>query len=191
MKAYPKYLDWLRYLCAWFLFFYGISKLTGHQLTVPGWVAKQPIGSLDGQTLTWYYYSYSHAYRMILGFLQVFAALLLLFRRTALLAAVLMTPVMANIVLINLFYVISPGAETVALFLFAALLLILWHQREAFRDLLWTGQPSESPSSKRLHWTVRSIVLLYALGVLAVGTVAFDTLHSFADAYQRRHVVAK
>ena len=56
MKSYPKYLDGLRYLCAVLLCFYGVSKLTGHQLVVPSWVAQKPIGSLDGYTLTWYYF---------------------------------------------------------------------------------------------------------------------------------------
>lgn len=191
MRPYPKYLDWLRYACAWFLYFYGISKLTGHQLTVPAWVAQKPIGSLDGYTLTWYYFGYSHAYKYILGFIQIFAASLLLFRKTALLAAVLMVPIMANIILINIFYVIGPGAESLATFIFAALLLLIWHEREAFHAILWVSQPSEPKPSKRLHWMVRSVILLYALGVLAVGTVAFSALHNFADAYQHSHGAAK
>jgi len=149
VRPYPKYLDWLRYACAWFLYFYGISKLTGHQLTVPAWVAQKPIGSLDGYTLTWYYFGYSHAYKYILGLIQIGAASLLLFRKTALLAAVVMLPIMANIILINIFYVIGPGAESLAILIFAALLLLVWHQREAFHGILWVSQPTEP--KKRLE----------------------------------------
>ncbi len=191
MRAYPKYLDWLRYACAWFLYFYGISELTGHQLTVPAWVAQKPIGSLDGYTLTWYYFGYSHAYKYILGFIQIVAASLLLFRKTALLAAVVMVPIMANIILVNIFYVIGPGAESLAIFIFAALLLLIGHQREAFYQVLWINQQTEPKSSNKLHWTVRSVILLYALSVLAVGTVAFSALHNFADVYEHRHKTAK
>jgi len=187
VRPYPKYLDWLRYACAWLLYFYGLSKLTGHQLTVPAWVAQKPIGSLDGYTLTWYYFGYSHAYKYILGLIQVFAASLLLFRKTALLAAVLMVPIMANIILINIFYVIGPGAENTALFILASLLLLLWHQKEAFYEVLWVSQPTEPKSANRRHWLVRSVILLYALGVLAVGTVAFSVFHRMADSYQRHH----
>ena len=191
MKPYPKYLDWLRYACGWFLYFYGISKLTGHQLVVPAWVAQKPIGSLDGYTLTWYYFGYSHAYKYILGLIQILAASLLLFRKTALLAALLMTPIMANIVLINLFYVIAAGAEIVALFILGSMLVLLWHERRAFLQVLWTSQPAEPQTSLKRHWLIRSIVLLYALGVLAVSTVAFSGFHHLAELAQRHHDAAR
>ncbi len=173
------------------MYFYGLSKLTGHQLTVPAWVAQKPIGSLDGYTLTWYYFGYSHAYKYILGLIQVFAASLLLFRKTALLAAVLMVPIMANIILINIFYVIGPGAENTAIFILASLLLLLWHQKEEFYKILWVSQPTEPKSAKRRHWLVRSVILLYALGVLAVGTVGSSVFHRMADSYQRHHEDAR
>lgn len=191
MKPYPKYLDWLRYACAWFLYFYGISKLTGHQLVVPAWVAQKPISSLDGFTLTWYYFGYSHVYKYILGVIQIAAASLLLFRKTALLAAMLMVPIMANIVLINIFYVIGPGAEFLAFFILGALLVLLWHERHAFYEVLWVSQPVESKSALKHHWLVRSIVLLYALGVLAVGTVASHSFQRMADSAQQRHDAAR
>lgn len=164
MGPYPKYLDWLRYACAWFLYFYGISKLTGHQLVVPAWVAQKPISSLDGFTLTWYYFGYSHAYKYILGLIQVSAASLLLFRKTTLLAALLIVPMMANIVLINIFYRIVAGAEFLAFFILGSMLLLLWHQRGAFYEVLWTNQPAEPKSRFKRHWVVRSIILLYAFG---------------------------
>ncbi len=191
MKPYPKYLDWLRYACAWFLYFYGISKLTGHQLVVPAWVAQKPIGSLDGFTLTWYYFGYSHAYKYILGLIQVFCASLLLFRKTALLAAVLILPMMANIVFINIFYGIVAGAEFLAFFILGAMLLLLWHQRGAFHEVLWTSQPPEPKSTRKRHWLVRSIILLYALGVRVVGTMGSSVFQRMADSAQRHHDAAK
>ena len=185
MKPYPRYLDWLRYASAFLLYFYGISKLTGHQLVVPAWVAQKPIGSLDGYTLTWYYFGYSHTYKYILGLLQVFAASLLLFRKTALLAAVLTVPIMANIVFINIFYIIGRGAENTAIFILGCMLLLLWHQRGAFYEMLWVSQPVEPKSASRRHWMVRSLILFYALGVVVVGTVAFSGLSRFADSIAR------
>lgn len=191
VRAYPKYLDWLRYACAFFLYFYGINKLTGHQLVVPAWVAQKPIGSLDGFTLTWYYFGYSHAYKYILGSIQIFAASLLLFRKTALIAAALMVPVMANIVLINIFYGIAPGAEFLAFFIFGAMILLLWRDREAFLEVLWASQTAESRSANKRHWLVRSVILLFAFGLLAVGTVGFSVFQRMADSYQRHHEAAK
>jgi hypothetical protein len=58
MNPYPKYLDWLRYLSAYLLFTYGVSKLAGVQFTLSPDIARRAIGSLSGFQLTWYYYSY-------------------------------------------------------------------------------------------------------------------------------------
>jgi hypothetical protein len=168
---YPKYLDWIRYICALLLYFYGVSKLTGHQLVVPSWVAQKPIGSLDGYTLTWYYFGYSHTYKYILGLIQVTGASLLLFRKSALLAAAMMVPVMVNIVLVNIFYSITAGAERTALFILGCLLLLLWHQRGALFEVLWASQSTESSSAQKRHWIIRGLVLLFVLGEILLGAV--------------------
>jgi hypothetical protein len=170
VKPYPRYLDWLRYLSAWMLYFYGVSKLTGHQLTVPPWVAQKPIGSLDGYTLTWYYFGYSHTYKYILGSIQVIGASLLLFRKTALLAALMMAPMMVNILLINIFYSITYGAERTAAFILGCMLLLLWHEREALFQVLWIGQSAELKSKQKPHWIFRTLILLFVLGEIILGS---------------------
>lgn len=158
-------------MCALLLYFYGISKLAGHQLTVPSDMALKPVGSLSGYWLTWYYYSYSHTYKDILGLTQILGASLLLFRKTALLAATLMTPVMANILLINFFYTIALGAEVNAAFILGSMLLLLWHQREALVATFWTHQSTESQASQKLHWAIRSLILLIVLAQVIAGTL--------------------
>ena len=169
MKPYPKYLDWLRYLCALLLYFYGVSKLTGHQLVVPSWVAQKPIGSLDGYTLTWYYFGYSHTYKYILGLIQVTCASLLLFRKSALLGAAMIVPMMVNILFVNIFYSITAGAERTAAFILGCMLLLLWHQRQALFALLWTGQSTESRSAQRNHWIIRALVFFFVLAQIVAG----------------------
>jgi hypothetical protein len=164
MKPYPKYLDWLRYLCAYLLFTYGLSKLSGIQFTLSPDIARQPIGTLTGYQLTWYYYSYSHIYASILGLTQLTGAALLLFRKTALLGAAIMTPVMANILMINLFFDIAFGAECMAAFIFASMLALLWHERGRLLDLFWTQQAPEPTTSRKFH---RSMVALVVLLVTA------------------------
>jgi uncharacterized membrane protein YphA (DoxX/SURF4 family) len=100
-SPYPKYLDWVRYLCAYLLLTYGLSKLAGVQFKLPPEIAMRPVGSLSGYQLTWYYYSYSRTYASILGLTQLAGAAMLLFPKTALLGAAVMTPIMANIVMIQ------------------------------------------------------------------------------------------
>ena len=186
MKSYPKYLDWLCYACAWWLYFYGISKIAGHQLQLPASFGQKPISSLSGYELTWYYFGYSHAYTYILGTIQIVSATLLLFRKTSLIAALVMLPVMSNIVMINFFYWIGWGPMRTSLFITVALLLVLWRERDAFRVLLWNSQQSEAKTSK-VHWAARCVVLLYASLTLLASTVGANAFKNFADSYQRQH----
>ncbi len=157
---YPKYLDWLRYVCAYLLFSYGLSKLGGVQFKLSPEIAQRPIGSLSGFQLTWYYFSYSRVYDNILGLTQVAGAVMLLFRKTALLGAAVMTPVMANILMINLFFHIAFGAECMAMFISASMLALLWHDREALASLFWSDQAAEPARSRRLHRMIAALVVL-------------------------------
>src|ERR1700743_2562504 len=91
---YPKYLDWLRYLSALLLFLYGSSKVVTRQFHVPPAMALQPVGSLTGYELSWFYYAHSRTYEIILGLIELAGAALLLFRKSTLLGAALMLPVM-------------------------------------------------------------------------------------------------
>src|SRR5262249_26299040 len=143
MDPYPKRLDWLRFLSALLLFTYGSSKLLGRQFTLPPEVALRPVGSLNGYQLAWFYYSYSHVYAVILGLIQIAGGVLLLFRKTALLGAAITLPVMTNIVMINVFFSIAWGALGTSTFIFASMLAVLWHHRQALTAVFWTQQAGE------------------------------------------------
>jgi hypothetical protein len=126
---YPKYLDWLRYLSAFLLLLYGSSKLLGRQFSVPPGLALRPVGSLRGRDLARFYYNYSHVYATLLGLIQLAGAALLLFRKTTLLGAAVVMPVITNILMINVFYLIAWGATCTSTFIFAAMAVILWRDR--------------------------------------------------------------
>jgi hypothetical protein len=169
---YPKYLDWLRYVCAYLLFTYGLSKLGGVQFHTSPEIAQRPVGSLSGFQLTWYYYSYSPVYASILGLTQLAGAVMLLFRKTGLLGAVVMTPVMANILMINLFFHIGFGAECLAVFISASMLALLWHDCDALVSLFWKDRPAEPARSRRFHRLIAALVVL-----LVVAQAVFSVLY--------------
>ena len=167
---YPRYLDWLRYLSASLLFTYGSSKLLGIQFTLPLEMAMRPVGLLSGHDLTWYYYSYSHAYADILGLTQLAGATMLLFRKTALLGAAVMLPVMANIVMVNLFFAIAWGALCTSAFILASMLAVLWHDRHALVGVFWTRQAGEPASVRRHHRVIAAVIFLLVTTLMGVAT---------------------
>jgi hypothetical protein len=168
MKPYPKHLDWLRYLSAWMLLTYGLAKLAGLQFHAPD-VAQRPVGSLSGYQLTWYYYSYSHAYGSILGLVQLTGGTLLLFRKTATLGAAMMLPVMMNILMINLFFSIGWGAQGISAFIFASMLALLWRDRAALVGCFWSCQEAEPTNSRRFHRSVAVLIVLLVIAEIVFG----------------------
>ncbi len=149
---------------------YGLSKLLHLQFNLQSELAQRPIGSLTGYQLTWYYFGYSRLYASILGLTQVAGATLLLFRKTTLLAAVLMTPVMANILLINMLILVNDyGPYVISALILASMLTILWFERALLVSLLWEHQVAEPAASGRTHRWIRIVIVLLVSGTLISG----------------------
>jgi len=139
------------------------KQTEGVQFTLSPDIARRPVGSLSGYQLTWYYYSYSHVYASILGLTQLGGGVLLLFRKTALLGAAVMTPVMANILMINLFFQIAFGAECMAAFIFASMVSLLWRDREAIVSLFWSHQAAEPANSRTFHRMIATLIVVLVI----------------------------
>lgn len=171
VKRYPNFLDWLRYFCAFMLYMYGVSKLLHLQFNLPE-IATRPVGSLTGYQLTWFYYGYSRVYASILGLTQVTGATLLLFRKTTLLASLIMLPVMANILLINMFILVNDyGPYVISALIFASMTIIMWHQRAALLSLFWAQQTIEPSDSRRTHRWIRILIVITVSTITISGTI--------------------
>jgi len=164
-----KYPEWLRYISAYLVLTYGTRKLIGGgQFALGPSLGSRPIESLSGFELTWFYYGYSHAYGTILGLTQILGGVLLLFRKSALLGATLLTPMMANILMINIFFHIALGAEIAAAFLLGSMVLMLWQEREALISLFWRNQQIETRMGSRVQKIAVAIVVLLVLAQVVV-----------------------
>jgi hypothetical protein len=167
---YPTYLDWLRYISAFLLMGYGTSKLAHLQFHLNHALAARSVSSLTGYELTWFYYGYSRTYSVVLGITQVGGGALLLFRKTALLGALAMLPVIVNIVLIDLL-ILPPdwGPTLPASIIFVSVVLILLRDARQFIPLIWTAQTSEPLGSRRLHWAIRATIAVVLIAMMTAG----------------------
>jgi hypothetical protein len=169
---YPKILDWLRYFCAFMLYMYGVSKLLHLQFNMASELAPRPIGSLNGYQLTWFYYGYSRVYASILGLTQIAGATLLLFRKTTLLGAIIMLPVMANILLVNIFIMVNDyGPYFMSAVIFASMLIILWHQRAALLSVVWARQQAEPAEASPTHRWIRILIVAAVSAIMISGAI--------------------
>lgn len=171
-KPYPKLLDWLRYFCAFMLYMYGVSKLAHLQFNMSSEPAHRQIGLLNGYQLTWFYFGYSRVYASILGLTQVAGATLLLFRKTTLFAAAIMLPVMANILLINMFILVNDyGPYFISVLICTSLLTILWHQRAALLSLFLVTQNGEPVAWSLTHVWIRTRIVLAVSVIMISGGI--------------------
>ncbi len=100
----------LRYWLALEIATYGFAKILKTQFSHSYLRSDTPIGELNGFSLTWHYFSHSYIMTVIIALVQIIGSALLLTRRTTLLGATILLPVLLNIMLINIFYDIALGA---------------------------------------------------------------------------------
>lgn len=121
---------------------YGSAKVLKTQFQAPNFILETPIGELNGFWMTWTYFGYSQTLAMILGLIQVGGCILLLFRKTRLLAIMILLPVMVNIDLIDHFYKISPLAYYNALHYTFMLTFLLFLDYDKLKEAFFSRQES-------------------------------------------------
>ena len=60
-----------RYFLATMILSYAFAKILGTQFTTQPSTYDQPVGSLSGFNLTWYYYGYSFSYGVFIAISQI------------------------------------------------------------------------------------------------------------------------
>ena len=80
-----------RYYLAFILLTYGLDKLFGNQFPEPSGNLIRPLGNIGPHTLLWTFMGASESYNFFAGLVETIAGVLLLFRRTTALGA-LITP---------------------------------------------------------------------------------------------------
>ena len=94
-----------RYFLAIFLFNYGLAKFYEGQFLFPDFSRlDQKIGDSSPMGLLWTFMGYSKAYTVFSGICEVVGGVLLLFRRTSVLGALISFLVMLNVVMLNFAY---------------------------------------------------------------------------------------
>lgn len=96
---------WVRLNLATFMLGYGFAKVFQTQfgsLSLERYM--QPLGEYSPMGLLWTFMSYSPSYNLFGGAVEVVGALLLVFRRTATLGALILVGTMANVAMLNFAY---------------------------------------------------------------------------------------
>jgi len=156
----------IRYWLAASLCTYGFAKLFKTQFVLSYAHSDSLVRDLSGYDLTWVYFGHSFALSAIIGIMQIVGAILLLFRGTTLLGAVLLFPVLVNILLINWFFSITAYALLNSiLYTLGLLYILLLHAKQI---LTFLNMSDPVPPQTTVGFVKNAIRLLAVICPLAV-----------------------
>jgi hypothetical protein len=140
----------------------------------------QPFGDASPMGLMWTFMGASIPYTIFAGLSELVAGLLLMFRRTATLGALVAIPVLTNVVMLNLCYDVPVKLFSLHLLAMSAFLAIPELRRLA--DLLVLHRPvapaADRPFFRRRRWQIAALVVE---ATLAVGFTAFFLHMGYAE----------
>ena len=111
-------------------------------------------------SLTWYYFSYSYPLAVIIALFQIGGSIFLLYRRTTFPGAMILLPVMFNIVLINIFYKITTGALfNSVVYLLALVFLLILHVNK-LKMIFWDLMDRLPAINLKRSWVKHCLRLL-------------------------------
>jgi hypothetical protein len=188
----------LRYSIALGLASYAVAKLLPLQFQSPGaFVLEQRVGDLTPMSLLWTFMGYSRPYAFFGGMMELAVVLLLCFRRTATLGALVCMAVMTNVALMNYSYDVPVKLYATMIVLSAAVLVsydaprliaLLINNKTAPPAQLSPLPQDRIPTS--LRWTIKiglvGSVLLSS--VVAIGRLV-DTVSRDVSGFDGRWVV--
>lgn len=126
-KVYPRLYYWLtaliRYYVAITMLMYGFVKVYSQQFPAPDLIRlTEPLYKFSPMGLAWTFYGASPAYNIFIGIAEMLGVLLL-FRKTTTLGALIMLGVSINVMATNYFYDVPVKMVSTALVLFSLFLL--------------------------------------------------------------------
>jgi hypothetical protein len=164
---------------------YGLFKVIKLQFPFP-FLSRlvQPYGESSPMGLAWTYMGYSDTYNYFTGFAELLAGVLLLFRRTTPLGALVCFAVMSNVFMMNMSYDIPVKLLSFNTILMS--LFLLWKDIQRLINFFITNKPAGAAnlnlpySDKKWRYTFIALKLLF---IIFIFWVNFDLAISYQKEY--------
>jgi len=180
---YNKLLYWLtvviRYYVAITMFTYGSAKVIKLQFPAPSLGRLiEPVGNMSPMGLAWTYMGYSTGYNYFTGFVELTCGILLFFRKTTTLGAIIGLVVAGNIMAID--YCFDVPAKLLSTFLVLMCIFLLFKDAKRLIKFFFKNQDAQpsnlSPHRFKAKW--KNITLTFVKYVLAIYVVAGDLVNA-------------
>jgi hypothetical protein len=130
----------IRYGVAFDLATFGWEKIFHLQLVMQQNKLDIPLRSLSSQDLFWSFFSYSYPLSCIIATCQIMGAILLLFHRTRLTGVFILLPVLANILLMDIFYGIGASVVVHASIMLSGVLYFLFIEFNRLKEFFFAAK---------------------------------------------------
>jgi len=167
----------IRYGVAFDLAEFGWAKICHLQLVMPLSKLDLPYRDFSPSDLFWYFFSHSYLFACIIAGLQITGAMLLLFRKTRLVGVFVLLPVIANILLMDIFYQIGDSVVMHASIMMLGILYFLFIEFSRLKEFFFTAK-DRLPAlnlSKYFKLAIRLSIIYIPLLLIA--------MHGKADRY--------
>jgi hypothetical protein len=130
----------IRYGVAFDLASFGWEKICHLQLVMPQSKLDLPYRSFAPSDLFWYFFSHSYLFGCIIAGIQIVGAMLLLFGRTRLVGVFVLLPVLANILLMDIFYQIGDSVVVHVSIMMAGTLYFLFIEFNRLKEFFFAAK---------------------------------------------------
>ena len=157
----------LRWWVAMILMRYGLAKLFEIQFrTPPAWILDQRVGDKSPMGLLWTFMGHSRAYAIGAGVAEMLGSVLLVWRRTATIGAVVLAIVMTNVVAMNFCYDVPVKLYSLEL-LAACTAIAAPDLRRMIIAALGRATPEVEPAPRSFERTGRVLRALYFAAIVS------------------------
>jgi hypothetical protein len=183
-RAYPRLaaatIVVLRYYVAAIMIGYGIAKVAPMQFP-PLWLGRydDAIGDMSPMGMLWSFMGHSQTYTWFGGAAEVLGSVLLLWRRTYVIGALILITVMTNVVLLNFCYDVPVKLFSLRL-LVMSIAIVLPQLRRLVAAVLGYATPEVPPRTRSTPTRERMRLAIKAVVVLVIAFRAYGQ-YTFAD----------
>jgi hypothetical protein len=170
----------LRYWLGVVMVSYGLSKVFKTQFPFPSSSRlEQSVGSMSPMGLLWTFMGYSTPYNIFAGCMECLGGMLLFFRRTTMAGALVLVPVMTNVVLLNFCYDVPVKLYSTTLLAIA--IVLLWPDLPRLIAVV-AGHAAPPAEIDRMTLTRRYRRLTIAGKLVVLALIAYGFYGQFSTA---------
>jgi len=160
----------IRFGVAYDLASFGWEKICHLQLMVPSSWLDRPYSDFLPSELFWTFFSHSYLFSCIIAGIQILGAMLLLFRRTRLVGVFILLPVLANILLMDIFYQIGDSVVVHASIMMLGTLYFLFIEFDRLKEFFFATKDRLPPLnvSRYLKIAIRLSIIYVPLLLIAM-----------------------